>query len=87
MKNRVLQESGVGVVAAHLDRLVTLVRLMSAVHQRPSLYELLMLRLLALIVTLRHATTIGMRRDDDVVVVELAFGEELTTICIVPRAP
>jgi len=78
------------VVAAHLNCLVTLVRLTSVLHQHPSLYRLLLLLpllvALLLLVAMRDAITIGVW-SDDVVVQQLTFGEELATICVVPRAP
>jgi len=73
------------VVAAHLDRLVTLVRLATVMHQHAPLLLLLLLLAVALVLT-RDAVTVGLR-NDDVVVQQLTLGEQLSTIRVAPRAP
>jgi len=74
------------VVAAHLDRLVTLVRLATVMHQHAPLLLLLLLLLAVALVLTRDAVTVGLR-SDDVVVQQLTLGEQLSTIRVAPRAP
>jgi len=86
---RALRESGGDVIATHLDRLVTLVRLMSVMQQHSPMRQRLLLLLLlvseALLVVMRTETTTG-ARSGDVDVQLVTLGQELSTIRVVPRA-
>jgi len=85
---RALRESGGDVITAHLDRLVTLVRLMSVMQQHAPMRQRLLLLLLvseALLVVMRTETTTG-ARSGDVDVQLVTLGQELSTIRVVPRA-
>jgi len=80
-----LRETSSAVIAAHLDRLVTLVRLTSVLPQHPPLLDRLLLLLLlpevALVLVARRNTIMIGLWSDDVVVHQLTFGQELTTVC------
>jgi len=77
-----LWEPGSDVITAHLNCLITLVRLTSVMRQHPPSPLLLLL----LVVLTRNATIARVRSDGSVVVELLTFGQELTSICVVPRA-